>query len=305
MSSCSSMPLFAHAICLSLSLSLKAFLNTRRICISSCCSNLRRLYKDFPTSSPSARLVILLTLFYSCVVAYNPNASASSTQATLQSNSGSSVQSSVSLALDNSVSLFASTNLKEQLLQVGLKPSRSDIINVLLHPLIEKPLPVLTYWRDVLLEEEEENVDERIKELAEEVAVRCLPFGFKGKTLRKLCETFSLTSTIAQAALRGYKIVEDKLPSWENEAQCWGYSAELARDYGDMKVKYITVDDDKDRVGAPEDIEEDNTLAHVDEADNIEGKGDVDQVHPLHQFPAQTNIHPSLRMKLVSNRSLI
>ena len=102
---------------------------------------LRQLYADFPSSDPTVRLVLLLTVFLS----------------------------------DNCLAHTTPSTLKSKFEPLGLLPlTRTDIFNVLVNPFVERYSPILEYARtEVGLDGQE------IKELVEEVAVRCLEIGCK------------------------------------------------------------------------------------------------------------------------------
>lgn len=157
-------------------------------------SILRKLYTDFPSQDPTVRLVLLLTVFLSKHLERNtPSA------------------------------------LKAKFVTLGLTPlSRKDIFNVLVNPFIEKYNPVIEFAKT-----EVKMLPQELRELVEEVAIRCLEVGCKGKMLKRLVEDFPmLKNTITKVVLERYQLNLEDLPRWEeDEEACKAFSARLCRDY--------------------------------------------------------------------------
>jgi hypothetical protein len=102
---------------------------------------LRQLFTDFPSTDPTVRLVILLTVFLS----------------------------------DNCLAHTTPATLRSKLEPLGLLPlTRKDIFNVLTNPFVERYAPILEFAKVEL------GLNAKvIRELVEEVAVACLEVGCK------------------------------------------------------------------------------------------------------------------------------
>ncbi|KIM65938.1 hypothetical protein SCLCIDRAFT_1211945 [Scleroderma citrinum Foug A] len=177
---------------------IKLFVKTRSITTSYTVNILRQLYTDFPTSDPTVRTVMLLTvfLFDGIIPPSAPLATARSKLETL--------------------------NL--------LPLTRQDLVNVMTNPFIEKP--------QILLEYAKEDMDmspKMIKELVQEVAVACLEVGSKGKTIRRLVESNALQDILADAAVQRFTLSVADLPPSEDEQACTAYEAPLCRDFNNLK----------------------------------------------------------------------
>lgn len=134
---------------------IKLFLKTRSITSPHTIQILRHLYTDFPSSDPTVRIVLLLTIFLS--------------------SSDHPTQS-------------ASTIIKTKLEPLGLGPiTRRDLYNVLVNPFVEKYHGVLEFARSEVGEKGAGGDGEggtgmspkEVRELVEEVALRCLEIGCK------------------------------------------------------------------------------------------------------------------------------
>ena len=102
---------------------------------------LRQLFIDFPSTDPTVRLVLLLTVFLA----------------------------------DNCLTHTTPASLRAKLEPLGLAPlTKQDIFNVLVNPFVERYLPILEFARVELGLNGAE-----IRELAEEVALACLEIGCK------------------------------------------------------------------------------------------------------------------------------
>jgi hypothetical protein len=120
---------------------IKLFVKTRSITTHVTMQVLRQLFTDFPSSDPTVRLVILLTIFLS----------------------------------DNCLTHTTPASLKSKFELLGVLPlTRKDIYNVLLNPFVERYMPILEFAKvEVGLGGKE------IRALIEEVAVKCLEIGCK------------------------------------------------------------------------------------------------------------------------------
>ncbi|KAF9220958.1 hypothetical protein BS17DRAFT_786268 [Gyrodon lividus] len=181
---------------------MKLFVKTRSITTTYTVNVLRQLYADFPSTDPTVRIVMLLTVFLSdstLLITAIPQALAS---------------------------------MKGKLGALNLLPlTKEDLINVMTNPFVEKQTLLLEYAK----EDMGMNVKE-IKGLVQEVAIKCLEIGSKGKTLRKLAEGHSLHAALADAAMQRYKLSLDDLPAAEDEKACAAYEAPLCRDFSNLKV---------------------------------------------------------------------
>lgn len=117
-------------------------MKTRSITTGYTVNVLRQLYTDFPTSDPTVRTVMLLTVFLFDGI----------------------IPPSAPLA-----------TARSKLETLDLLPlTRQDLVNVMINPFFEKP--------QILLEFAKEDMDmspKEIKELVQEVAVACLEVGSK------------------------------------------------------------------------------------------------------------------------------
>ncbi|EIN12632.1 hypothetical protein PUNSTDRAFT_97433 [Punctularia strigosozonata HHB-11173 SS5] len=173
---------------------LKLFLNTRSITSPVIHTVIRALYADFPSTDPTVRQVILLTVFLSDTYTMN----------------------------------VGTANFKFKLEQLGLLPiTRKDIVDVLCSPFVEKYTAIVQFGKQ-LLDWKKEDMDE----LVEEVAIRCLEIGSKGKMLKRLVDQYPFLSTaLASAAVERYQLSVEELPSTDDLAACRAYRAPLCRDY--------------------------------------------------------------------------
>lgn len=153
--------------------------------------------------------------------------------------------------------------LKTKFDTLGLTPlSRKDIFNVLLNPFIEKYNAVIEYAKvEVGMRTKE------VRDLVEEVAIRCLEVGCKGKMLKRLVEDFPmLKSTIVKAVLEKYQLNLQDLPRWEeDEEACRTFRARLCRDY-EPRIS--------EGVGSDEDFIMGDEAESNDEGENGEGDGE-------------------------------
>ncbi|KAG1785964.1 uncharacterized protein HD556DRAFT_1434905 [Suillus plorans] len=174
---------------------IKLFVNTRSITSAYTINVLRHLYADFPSTDPTVRIVMLLTACLSDNVLVQPNPSGT---------------------------------LKSKLEPLGLLPlTRKDIVDILTNPFVEKHSALVDFAKD------EMNLSSSdIKDILQEVAVKCLKIGSKGKTLKKLvdCHPY-LHAVLQENAVQCYAINLDDLPSYDDEEACATYEAPLCRDF--------------------------------------------------------------------------
>ncbi|KAH7913399.1 hypothetical protein BJ138DRAFT_1081602 [Hygrophoropsis aurantiaca] len=179
----------------------KLFVKTRSITANHTINVLRQLQADFPSSDPTVRVVMLLTVFLSDPV-----------------------------QIHNSVG-----HIKTKLEPLGLLPlTRKDLVDVTINPFFERHSPIMKFAKDELKMSSKE-----IKELVQEVALKCLEIGCKGKTIRQLVESYPfLHSYLADHAVQRYNISLDDLPPYEDEEACAGFEAKLCRDFNSAKSSF-------------------------------------------------------------------
>lgn len=174
---------------------IKLFVKTRSITSAYTINVLRHLYADFPSTDPTVRIVMLLTACLSDNALVQPNSSGT---------------------------------LKNKLEPLGLLPlTRKDIVDILTNPFVEKHSAVVDFAKD------EMNLNSSdIKDILQEVAVKCLKIGSKGKTLKKLvdCHPY-LHAVLQENAVQRYAINLDDLPPYDDEEACATYEALLCRDF--------------------------------------------------------------------------
>ncbi|KAF8840739.1 hypothetical protein BDN67DRAFT_968036 [Paxillus ammoniavirescens] len=180
----------------------KLFVKTRSITTNYTVNVLRQLYADFTNTDPTVRIVMLLTVFLS--------------DSTL-------VITAVPQALSSMKGKLGALNL--------LPLTKEDLFNVMTNPFVEKHTLLLEYAKEDMGMSVKE-----IKGLVQEVAIKCLEIGSKGKTLRKLAEAYSLHAALADAAMHRYRLSLDDLPPADDEKACAAYEAPLCRDFSNMKV---------------------------------------------------------------------
>ncbi|EGN92146.1 hypothetical protein SERLA73DRAFT_173118 [Serpula lacrymans var. lacrymans S7.3] len=178
---------------------IKLFVKTRSITSVHTIPVLRQLYTDFPSTDPTVRLVLLLTVFLS----------------------------------DTCLAHTTPTTLRSKLEPLGLIPlTKADVFNVLTNPFVEKHGPILDFAK-----EEIGLSDKDFKELVQEVAVKCLEVGCKGKMLKRLHDNYPfLNRLLAEVVVQRYQLNPDDLPPHEDEKACSVYQAKLCRDYVNLKV---------------------------------------------------------------------
>ncbi|KAG6336050.1 hypothetical protein ID866_3023 [Astraeus odoratus] len=177
---------------------LQLFIKTRAIMTGYTINVVRQLYADFPTADPTVRTVMLLTVFLF---------------------DGSTPPAS------------PLTSVKSKLEALGLLPVvRQDLMDLLINPFIERPSVLLDYAR-----EEMGMGREAMKDLALEATLRCLGVCSKGKTIKKLVETYDLEEALVDTAVQRYSLSMADLPPSEDEQACAAYEAPLCRDFNTAK----------------------------------------------------------------------
>ncbi|KAN0087454.1 hypothetical protein V8E55_006075 [Tylopilus felleus] len=181
---------------------MKLFVKSRSITSTYTINVLRQLYADFPSTDPMVRVVMLLTVCLS---------------------DGTWGLSAVPEAI---------TAFHNKLEVIGLLPlTREDLFNIMINPFVEKHALLLEYAK-----EETGMSAKDIKDLVQDVAIKCLEIASKGKTLRKLTEGHSLHAALADAAVKRYSLSLDDLPLAEDEKACATYEAALCRDFNNLKM---------------------------------------------------------------------
>ncbi|KAH9047699.1 hypothetical protein EDB84DRAFT_1586418 [Lactarius hengduanensis] len=196
---------------------IKLCIRTRAITMPATGSALRYLWRDFPSSNPTARLVILLTVFIG-----GPT-------------------STVDV-------------LHSDLRRLNLTPvSTEDIAHVLLSPFVEHFSSTLLYARTHC----GINDEMALSSFLADVAVRCLEVASKGNMLRYMCEDYpSLKEDIQLAATTEYRLTVEDLPSPEREKECTAFESKLCRDPYTFKLETAFIrlniqEDGWDREGSP------------------------------------------------------
>ncbi|KAG9315906.1 hypothetical protein JVU11DRAFT_3556 [Chiua virens] len=185
---------------------MKLFVKSRSITSTYTINVLRQLYTDFPSTDSVVRVVMLLTVYLS---------------------DGTWGHSPLPSAMPEAMASF-----RGKLEAIGLLPvTKEDLLNIMINPFVEKHALLLEYAK----EEMGMNTKD-IKDLATNVAIKCLEIASKGKTLRKLAECHSLHTILADAAVKRYSLSLDDLPPVEDEKACATYEAVLCRDYNNMKM---------------------------------------------------------------------
>ncbi|KAK7056770.1 hypothetical protein VNI00_002487 [Paramarasmius palmivorus] len=178
---------------------LKLFLKTRSVITTNMQNVIRYLYSEFPSSDPSVRLVVLLTIFFPA----------------------------------DSWNVPVAT-IKARLEELDFGPvTRQDLYNLLMHPFTDRCESVLSY---MLKEMESDHgktglSEKEIEQVANDVALRLIEVDCKGKMLRKLRESYpSVHKTISRATLDNHQINLDDLPQPDDVEQCSRFRTKLCRD---------------------------------------------------------------------------
>ncbi|KIK52027.1 hypothetical protein GYMLUDRAFT_50095 [Collybiopsis luxurians FD-317 M1] len=172
---------------------IKLFMKSRSLTQTNTQANLRRLFADFPRcgSDPNVRLVMILTAFLPAAAGGTAGSGNGSSTANLPS-------------------------LKERLEALKLEPSFSldDMMNLFIHPLMEKYQVVFEYMKKELMIERGGDKGEatgtrrkgmnkaEIKSVVEKIAMRLLEIDCKGKLLRLLHENQDLHESVREVIVR-------------------------------------------------------------------------------------------------------
>lgn len=141
----------------------------------------------------------------------------------------------------------------------------------MLNPFIEKYTSVVTYAKaEIGLTSAE------VKDLVQDVTIKCLEVGCKGKMLKRLVDDYpTLKATIALVVTTKYHLRLEDLPPFEDEEACRTFKARLCRDYTYPRFSGYMEDDgdEEDEEGVM--AEEDETDADaMDEDDDDEAELD-------------------------------
>jgi hypothetical protein len=161
--------------------------------------------------------------------------------------------------------------------------TKKDIFNVMLNPFIEKFSGVVEYAKVYVGLRSKE-----VKELLEEVAIKCLEVSCKGKMLKRLVESYpALRNTIATLVVEKYQLDLDDLPRHEDDDACRAYEARLCRDYCFPKSRGVEMSVDAQDGGAGDDVVmsdengEDDDDEEQDELDELsDGEEGIDADGP-------------------------
>ncbi|KAI0345775.1 hypothetical protein BDW22DRAFT_1467054 [Trametopsis cervina] len=191
---------------------IKTFANTRSVATVSICNSLRDLYRDFPSSDPTVRNVLLLQVFI-C----------------------ETTTTGINIPIDPTHAIFVE-KCREKIESIGLPPvERRDLLDVLSSKFVpERFSGIIEYGRLAL------SMSSRaIEELVKELAYRCLEIGCKGKMLKRLVELYPvLDEAIRLRIMQKYKLAVDDLPPWGDEEACQAYEAPLCRDLASPRVLF-------------------------------------------------------------------
>ncbi|KAJ7644135.1 hypothetical protein FB45DRAFT_735982 [Roridomyces roridus] len=149
------------------------------------------------------------------------------------------------------------SDMTERLAPLKLGPfTISDAADVLLSAFVEKPSPVLEYLRrEGVSPSGRKPTSAEVRELAEEVAVRCLGRDAKGKTLKRLCDIYpNVKPRIVQAVLGDHARSVEEILAEGGLVQ--GNCAKLAKQMGGA-VCSEGEETDEELEGQDEDEDED------------------------------------------------
>ncbi|EEB92532.1 hypothetical protein MPER_08943, partial [Moniliophthora perniciosa FA553] len=179
---------------------LKLFLKTRSITSANIQNVIRYLYSEFPSSDPAVRLVVLLTVFLPA-----------------------SSLNNVSVA-----------TIKSRLEELKFGPvTKQDLYNLLIHPLTDRCDSILNYMRTEMASDQgHQGLSEKeINRVVDDVAARLIEVDCKGKTLKKLCDSYpSVHEVIARTVLDVHQIDLYDLPQADDTDACPRFRAKLCRD---------------------------------------------------------------------------
>ncbi|KAF9013286.1 hypothetical protein BDQ17DRAFT_1343128 [Cyathus striatus] len=179
---------------------LKTFLTTRSLCNVGIGDTLRFLFRDFPSTDPAARLVILIVIF---VAAENLDQTPEYVQAKVDA--------------------------------LGVGPvTKKDLYNVLINPFVERYNVLLQYASaavGVKVNGSPGMENAEVLGLMEQVALKCIEIGCKGKLMKRIYETFPFVNNkVMQSVVQDYQIKLEDVPSWEEDASR-RYSTKLSLDF--------------------------------------------------------------------------
>ena len=118
-----------------------------------------------------------------------------------------------------------------------------------------------------------------VKDLVQDVAIKCLEVGCKGKMLKRLVDDYPpLKSTIASVVTIKYHLRLEDLPPSEDEEACRTFKARLCRDYTFPRFSgYMEDDGDEEDEEEPVMAEEDETDVDAMEEDD-DDEADMDEI---------------------------
>lgn len=189
---------------------LQLFANTRSIGNPNTAAVLRHLFSDFPSEDSTVRVVLLLQIFLSETPMQHPGATP---------------------GLPGGVTLTEYVrSCRETIVTMNLHPvKRTDLLEVLVNKFApERFHGILEYGKVVMGMAKGE-----IEGLLQEVAIRCLEIGCKGKMLKKLLETYPwMDDVIRKRVMKAMRLNVEDLPSWEDdEAACAAFTVPLCRNF--------------------------------------------------------------------------
>lgn len=118
---------------------------------------------------------------------------------------------------------------KEKIAAMGLAPvRRSDLLEVLANKFApDRFHGILEYGKVVMGLSKHD-----IEGLVQDLGIRCLEIGCKGKMLKKLMETYPFLDDVIRArVMKHLRLNLDDLPHWEDEEACAAYNAPLCRNF--------------------------------------------------------------------------
>ncbi|KAH0586162.1 hypothetical protein H2248_007426 [Termitomyces sp. 'cryptogamus'] len=178
---------------------IKTFANTRSICYSTSTEPLRLLYSDYPSSDPTARLVMLVIFF-----------------------NGIEINTCIG-------TIHAKIEAR------NLTPiTRKDVFNVLLNPFISHPQVVIDYATSHLGHPEEERKGmstQEVRKLVEDVVSTCLEIPCKGNLLGHLEFRYGFVKDLLREVVPKYNITLEDLPPPGDIVRCRKFEAKLSQDH--------------------------------------------------------------------------
>ena len=146
---------------------------------------------------------------------------------------------------------------------------------MMLNPFIEKFSGIVEYAKVYVGLRSKE-----VKELLEEVAIKCLEVSCKGKMLKRLVESYpALKGTIATLVVEKYQLDLDDLPCHEDEDACRAYEASLCRDYCFPKSRAVEPSVDAQDGGGGDDVvmRDENGGSGDEEQDELDDLSDGEE----------------------------